>query len=1127
MVSSKDIMAKWPFFAIVLISLLSTSRILVTHGLPFNGDMSFPLTFDRWINHFFPLWNQHSSVSNYESIDREMLMLPLILLAKIFNINMEWFVKLFLFEMPFIVSGISMYLLSSFLLQKIFVSAHISKVIPLLSSILFMFSPWVLEQMQAPFYWIAYALTPLILLYFMKAIDSKNIEFKYIIYTAFLWTLASSTPHYTILTGLLLLFYFVFSSASDKKYIKKNFKLLGILILLYTLFNFYWIFPYIESSMIKTLSPGYVVTEEQVNQFSQNSNILNVLRATDQWIAWFKPEIYKNPLWILSSFLIPILSLSILLDKKVMRNKFIIFFSLLFLITVLIAMGANLPFYFWLIFNAPLSNLIGWIWRVPGKLSYLVWMIYALFTSVFLVALSNKLILYKKMTPHISRTASCGFILSLFFILVAPKVIAYLGFYYLPVEAPAEYYQLNNWLSNNSEDFKVLCLAPYEYGLGKNNLKYETSFTWNPDRIAGYIIPRSSPKPSLGDYHFTSPWKQYYSFIYPNIPAVLSKYLYFLNVKYLIYNTDIVGTENQTKEDIAHLENSDLNLVKKLNYSYVFENKKYAPYIFIPKDIVLTTGGLEKLNQIPTENGIIFLEQNKLNEQLIDNIFNNYGNLIYSSENMTDFILSSYQNSYKIKPFEYTTHFSADKYWSRISISNPYEGYMPWHSFLKWQNINDGYYLDYNYGTVFTFARNTTLLMPFQVNDSNDYIFYVRLLQNKNGGYIDLSLDGNKDIQLNTKSDYDNFLWKEMFVDNLKKGNHFLKLTNVEGTNAVNVIFYVPEKEFINYKQVIKNNTTIQPISNVLLNDGFEGIDAFSYWGTPRDGFDFNIDNTTKWSGNYSLKLTTNVTDAWDWSIFRSSQIIVNKGTYVITSHLKTENVNQTHIVIEGYNTTSAQWFQIIQCPSGIDGTNDWSEYVCRFNTEDDTPYVKINLNAGWSLDKINPANSWFDDLSIESADTYKTFYSTNIKNKTFSDVFLHKEAPATVSNYKEHDSAFYTVRVNASSPFMLAFAESYDPLWSARVDSIDGKTVQSEVIRPVPLYSVINGFYVNQTGSLEITIEYEPQEWFYIGAAVSITTLIASFAYLIYDWRRNRNKKDEIFQTKNKRKSAWEGWKK
>ncbi len=97
---------------------------------------------------------------------------------------------------------------------------------------------------------------------------------------------------------------------------------------------------------------------------------------------------------------------------------------------------------------------------------------------------------------------------------------------------------------------------------------------------------------------------------------------------------------------------------------------------------------------------------------------------------------------------------------------------------------------------------------------------------------------------------------------------------------------------------------------------------------------------------------------------------------------------------------------------------------------------------------------------------------------------------------------------------------ESYDPLWTARIDSINGKPAQ-ETIRPVPLYSVINGFYVNQTGDLDITIEYEPQKWFYAGAAVSVVTLIASIGYLVYDWRR---KKDEIIQIK--KQSAWRGWK-
>jgi len=44
---------------------------------------------------------------------------------------------------------------------------------------------------------------------------------------------------------------------------------------------------------------------------------------------------------------------------------------------------------------------------------------------------------------------------------------------------------------------------------------------------------------------------------------------------------------------------------------------------------------------------------------------------------------------------------------------------------------------------------------------------------------------------------------------------------------------------------------------------------------------------------------------------------------------------------------------------------------------------------------------------------------------------------------------------VNATKPFMLSSAEAYDPLWKAK----DGKLV--EIIRSVPLYSVINGFWI------------------------------------------------------------------
>ena len=84
----------------------------------------------------------------------------------------------------------------------------------------------------------------------------------------------------------------------------------------------------------------------------------------------------------------------------------------------------------------------------------------------------------------------------------------------------------------------------------------------------------------------------------------------------------------------------------------------------------------------------------------------------------------------------------------------------------------------------------------------------------------------------------------------------------------------------------------------------------------------------------------------------------------------------------------------------------------------------------------------------------------------------------------------------------MLSFAEAYDPLWEARVYK-DSKLV--EKVRSIPIYSVINGFWINETGNLEIVIRHTPQDWFELGLKISGLTFISCIGYLFYDWRRER----------------------
>jgi hypothetical protein len=56
---------------------------------------------------------------------------------------------------------------------------------------------------------------------------------------------------------------------------------------------------------------------------------------------------------------------------------------------------------------------------------------------------------------------------------------------------------------------------------------------------------------------------------------------------------------------------------------------------------------------------------------------------------------------------------------------------------------------------------------------------------------------------------------------------------------------------------------------------------------------------------------------------------------------------------------------------------------------------------------------------------------------------------------------------------------------------------------QPVPLYSVINGFWIDKTGDLEIVIRYKPQDWFETGSLISIIAFMGCTCYLFYDWKK------------------------
>ena len=105
----------------------------------------------------------------------------------------------------------------------------------------------------------------------------------------------------------------------------------------------------------------------------------------------------------------------------------------------------------------------------------------------------------------------------------------------------------------------------------------------------------------------------------------------------------------------------------------------------------------------------------------------------------------------------------------------------------------------------------------------------------------------------------------------------------------------------------------------------------------------------------------------------------------------------------------------------------------------------------------------------------------------------------ANLTSYQQTAGDEFRITTQASAPFVLILTEPYDTLWRAYVGNSE--------IKPTPIYGIVNGFLVNQTGVVNIKIYYTLQNYLYLGAGLSATSLSLSLLAVVLMWRRNRRK--------------------
>ncbi len=399
-----------------------------------------------------------------------------------------------------------------------------------------------------------------------------------------------------------------------------------------------------------------------------------------------------------------------------------------------------------------------------------------------------------------------------------------------------------------------------------------------------------------------------------------------------------------------------------------------------------------------------------------------------------------------LKPFDATRHYSPAQRWSTVSTEEFL--YVGQHPYLRGEEM-ENWQFDYGKGLVFTWAPDT-LDVPFGVKESGSYDLFIRYFQNQNGGGIRIWLNGEPLKGMRTRYQVNGFVWEKVDSLKLDKGKHQLAIQNLLGFNAVNLFAVLPAGEVEEYEREVSDLLRDKRIIYVL-----EAESEF-YYSEAQISQEFGAEA----SNGRVIELGNN-SQVWQ------EIDILRDGNYRLAIGIK----GSASVEIDNRSFP-------------MNSTDLSLRYL-----------DPIYLERGKHRIQISPidteGSSYLDVVWL---------YSVQEGSETLEDIFTPKERIAQVIEYEKINPTKYKVKIDASQPFMLSLSEAYDPLWVAKVD---GKEYRS-----VPLYSVVNGFWIEQTGELEITLEYKLQRWFYYGAVISLTGLVSALGYLVWSWISERRRK-------------------
>ena len=252
--------------------------------------------------------------------------------------------------------------------------------------------------------------------------------------------------------------------------------------------------------------------------------------------------------------------------------------------------------------------------------------------------------------------------------------------------------------------------------------------------------------------------------------------------------------------------------------------------------------------------------------------------------------------------------------------------------------------------------------------------------------------------------------------------------------------------------------------------------------------------NSTVWSQSQNgLQLEAIISSSQEnWILANSPKIYVyeTESRYQITVNANSTNSRRIDVKIAEYSSDDTPLKNSTY--ARIYGDYNSSlvynyQFDFQFEPENSTvKYFRIQFWNYFDTSKTNSSSLWLNNVKVTG--TRSTLDMIGLQYLNWSS---DEKPNAQILQIQNISPEKIVVKVNSTQPFVLATTQSLDRFWVAYVNG--------QKVSHTPVYLGLKGFLVNETGQFDITIVYQPQDWFNYCLTISATTVLLLCAGLVY----------------------------